>query len=344
VKKLSKYSISSVIISVTVVTIFFFMSSGRMFGVHEAQAGDILDKMGSVEEDAKNTNVDIKFHGKVVDQHGQPVKGAKISFSATAKNENVISTAIRLGREKTPQHVKETREIYSDENGLFQISDLRGIYTDVENIEKDGYLFHSSKSHRYSKRKPATLKQASAQQPVVFVLWKQGEAQALVKVKTRQRFKDDEQNEVKTVHLVEFPDNPGYVERGDFRISVHNQGRGIDENNRPVRRKYDWWVKVEVVDGGMLTTDDTWLYEAPEEGYQKSLRFEKMSGDANWQNGLDGLNVYFKTNGLFGAAHMRVFAYPSGDVAVLFNEAFINPTGSRNLEYDPSKQIEIKYQ
>ena len=317
----------------------------RMFGVHEAQADSFWDKLKDAEEDAKEKNVDIQFYGKVVDQYGQPVEGAKISFSVITENESLISMSLQLGRENTPLTVSEKMEVYSDSNGLFQIGDIRGTSASIDAIEKTGYLFKSKQYFTYTKRHPDTLQQASAQQPAIFELWKQGEGQALVHAQASLQFKKDEHNASKTVHLVAYPNNPAFNVKGDFNVTVFNQGVGRKPvTNLPIRETYDWWVSIESVSGGIQATKDTWLYDAPEDGYKKSLRFEAKSGAPDWNSGVDGIKVYFKTHELYGSAQMRIGAYPDGSVIVSFEDALINPAGSRDLEYDPAKKIQLKYQ
>jgi hypothetical protein len=62
-----------------------------------------------------------------------------------------------------------------------------------------------------------------------------------------------------SVHFVPFPNNPGYVEEGDFRITAYDQGLGRDEHNRRIRRKFNWWVNIEAVDGGIILTEEDWI-------------------------------------------------------------------------------------
>ena len=152
-----------------------------------------------------------------------------------------------------------------------------------------------------------------------------------------------EHNKPITIHLVEYPNNPGYAEEGDFRITVYNQGRGSDEKDRPLRKKYDWWVKLESVDGGLLSTNDTWLYEAPSSGYQNSLRMEEKGSAPDWKRSIEEKKIYFKTHGNYGSANIRIITHVNGSIGVYMKDLFINPTGSRNLEYDQYKRIQVKH-
>jgi len=324
------------------IAIIFLVS---IVGYQQAPADDFRDKLKIAEKDAKQENVDIHFHGKVIDQHGNPVDGAKVSFSVLAENENLILMSLQLGRENTPLTVSEKMEVYSDSNGLFQIGDIRGTSVSIDAIEKAGYLFKTKQYFTYSKRQPDSLQQAPAQRPAIFELWKQGEAQALVRVQFSLRFQKNKHNEPKTVHLVAYPKNPAFNEKGDFNVMVYNQGVGRKPvSNLPIRETYDWWVIIESVSGGIQATRDTWLYDAPEENYRKSLRIEAKSGDPDWSSSVDKVKVYFKTHEVYGSAQIRIGTYPDGSVIVLFDNALINPTGSRNLEYDPAKEIKTKYQ
>jgi len=314
-----------------------------MLGVSIAQADNYWDGLREAESEAKIANVEIEFYGKVVDQSGDPVPGAKVSFSVYVNNENLVSQLLTLGYGNVAPAESKVTEVQTDEQGLFSVSGVRGEHATVENIEKLGYLFHSRKSYQYSRNRPESFRQTTVESPAVFVMWKQDETEALIKSKYRGGLDTQKTNEPVIVHFVRFPNNPGYNEEGDFRITAYDQGRGRDERNRPIRRTYDWWVDIEAVDGGIIRTEDVWLYKAPTEGYKKSLRIEGNSSDPDWDLSIRDMKIYFKSHGNYGSAKLDINAEANGKVGVYMRDVLINPTGSTNLEYDPMKEIKIKY-
>ena len=98
------------------------------------------------------------------------------------------------------------------------------------------------------------------------------------------------------------------------------------------------------MNGGLLETNDVWLYEAPESGYQKALRIEESHDASDWKSYQDGKKIYFKTHGNYGSADLKIVTQVFGDIAVYMDNVLINPAGFRNLEYEKSKEIKIKYQ
>jgi hypothetical protein len=86
------------------------------------------------------------------------------------------------------------------------------------------------------------------------------------------------------------------------------------------------------------------LYEAPADGYKQALRIEEKSNDPDWQSGVRNKKIIFKSHGNYGNAVIKVTTDGTGRIGVFMTDIHINPTGSRNLEYDPAKEIKIKYQ
>jgi len=328
VTNLPKYRLFGLVICLVLVTV---QGCHYMGGLREAEL------------EARESNVEIKFHGKVFDQNGQAVQGAKVTFEVFSKSEHLISQLLLKGIKNAKISGNTTREVYTGEYGLFSVTDLRGESAKVRDIEKEGYLFKRGKNYYYTRSKAETYKQATPSEPAEFVLWKQGETLALLNREVNMRFKPDEHKKPRLIRLIDFPDNPGYAEQGDFRITAYNQGRGLDENNHVLRRKYDWWVNIEAVNGGLLETNDVWLYEAPESGYQKTLTIEEHHDAPEWRVS-DDIKIYFKTHGNYGSAELKIIANSGGNIGVYIDNVLINPGGSRNLEYDKAKKIKIKYQ
>ena len=183
-----------------------------------------LGGLREAELEARESNVEIKFYGKVVDQHGQAVQGAKVTFEVFSKSEHLISQLLLKGIKNAKISGNTTREVSTDGSGSFSVTDLRGESAKVRNIEKEGYLYKRGKNYYYTKSEPETYKQATPSEPAEFVLWKQGETQALLNREVKIRFKPDEHKKPRLIRLVDFPDNPGYAEQGDFRITAYNQG------------------------------------------------------------------------------------------------------------------------
>ncbi len=81
---------------------------------------------------------------------------------------------------------------------------------------------------------------------------------------------------------------------------------------------------------------------APESGYQESLEsfFDKSS--YRW-SGYSSKKIYLESrNGqLYAGLSLAIYAYHDGRGYIRIN-GVINPNGSRNLEYDPTKRIRVR--
>jgi hypothetical protein len=111
--------------------------------------------------------------------------------------------------------------------------------------------------------------------------------------------------------------------------------------------KFDWSFVLTANDGGFIeVTNNMYLNEAPESGYQRQY---KVNGCVTNYNEFQGysldrqdLKFFLKSRGGQVYGHFDIlgfYPYPPKEMAALRIEFYINPSGSRNLEFDPAKQI-----
>lgn len=94
----------------------------------------------------------------------------------------------------------------------------------------------------------------------------------------------------------------------------------------------EWSFRMEIPDGGFVEQNDESPLEAPEDGYQSAIDFKFQKNDPNWAKDLDK-NYYIKFGNPARYGRLRLKTSISMGGAILTHA--INPTGSRNLEYDP---------
>jgi hypothetical protein len=114
---------------------------------------------------------------------------------------------------------------------------------------------------------------------------------------------------------------------GDIIVRIHRPA------TIPLRTKYDWSYSIEAINGGILHTDDEFVYLAPESGYQPKYELTMSVTNAHWQGGVRGEQFYLKSrNGqVYGSIVVEVI--PDYRDKSVFNVQYhINPSGSRNLE------------
>lgn len=103
--------------------------------------------------------------------------------------------------------------------------------------------------------------------------------------------------------------------------------------------RFDWTASLEIADGGLLPTQDEFAFEAPEEGYQQRLVFEFKKENEDWLP-LLRRQFYIKARGkIFGRLNIDLSASGEPPPTLITVESSINPTGSRNLEYDERQSV-----
>lgn len=111
----------------------------------------------------------------------------------------------------------------------------------------------------------------------------------------------------------------------------------------PIRpdNRYNWTALIQVSDGGILEATDLATVVAPPEGYQAALEIRVSADDAHWVRDVKR-SFYIKSMGgqVYARIEATVVAYYQQNSAVDLHY-YANPSGSRNLEFDPSKEIKV---
>ena len=99
-------------------------------------------------------------------------------------------------------------------------------------------------------------------------------------------------------------------------------------------------------DGGFLeVTSDVYLNEAPEKGYQPQYEMKRYATNvinyASWPTFRTDRTFYFKSRGgkVYGHFQIKELEPDYRGMAAIRIESYVNPAGSRNLEFEASKQI-----
>lgn len=276
------------------------------------------DKGTQMREGLSTLNdVPIVFDGKVEDQFGNPVAGAKVAASIRIYN-GLQSTVERF-------------EVFSDANGFFHIDHGKGEALGIM-PSKEGYVLATANTRFvYSRLWPeAEQYNPDPNHPTVIKMWKLQGAEPLAGIDQRHKFPY-------TGTPVSFDLQAGKIvaSGGDIKITV-SRSEGVVS----AQTLQDWSVKIEAVDGGLIRTDAAEArvtYALPASGYQPGDMFI-MSTDVpyKWFGGVHqmyfvrsrGGQVYSKLN--VGVAINR---NPADPVWVEFRGA-ANVNGSRNFEAD----------
>lgn len=252
----------------------------------------------------------INFWGKVIDETGQPIEGATISFQWND-----------LSAKGTSE-----KEMKSDGNGLFALTGQTGKGLSVH-VEKRGYYQPSDEyisSFEYAD--PSKRFHPDAARPVVFVLTKADKWEPLIHRGGLVRLQD--QNSRLILNLT----NPSDWQKGDLAFEIWR------DPNRTTRRFYDWSFTVKCPSGGVTLWETEFPGSAPESGYTPELKLEFKGDDPAWTDHTSPKFYFvFGSPPRYGRISVtRYFAY--GDRMDV--EYWVNPSGSRNVEADPRRSPE----
>jgi Carboxypeptidase regulatory-like domain len=264
-------------------------------------------------EDSKwEWKVPIRFFGRVVDENLSPVAGAQIHFQWTDLSSRGTSESAST----------------SNESGSFSLSNVQGKRLLVR-VNKDGY-YSSGEQNRLSFEFANPYEEiyhyATPDRPVIFHLRNKGPDQTLVK---------------KSLEIV----LPANSSKGvDFGSSGSSFGHLEVEAwkpwpPKPISPHYDWKIVLKIPDGGFVETREEFTFEAPETGYSTSFEVDMPATAADWSVSTEK-TLYFVCGEpkRYGRLNFRT----SGNSRYIFMEYVLNPSGSRNLEYDPAKEVKGK--
>jgi hypothetical protein len=256
----------------------------------------------------------IAFYGKVVDQDNNPVEGVKIVFQWTDISASGTSE----------------RTVYSNDEGSFELTGVQGKRLGLTQIYKDGYHLVTTDmrhSFEYAAFFEENYHQPDAKRPVLFRLRKKGNI-------------DQELTARRALMGIKTTGEPHYIDlqttrktaagKGDIAISIRRTAPADV-------KQYDWSASIEGVNGAaLLESTDEFMFEAPEAGYKPSYSYKFAESDPAWKNQMS--RKYFvqaRDGKLYGRLEIS-FIPKYRDTGAADIKFFVNPTGSRNLEFEPN--------
>lgn len=276
---------------------------------------------------------EIEFYGRAVDQFGEPVSAADVEGVV------LVNTGSRGGQMR--------RQTMTDAQGYFQFGGFKGQDLGI-GINKEGYEYrrrNSSFSYTYFEA-DHERHIPDSKNPVIFVLWKKQGAEALVHY--REVFWEIPADgspvglDLATGKLVkDRPDVVMSLVRDPLRMRAGEMG-------------YRWKATITAPSGGVITAGEQDYYnEAPETGYVPQFEHVQEAQSVRdaqaerikwtWENSVTE-TLFIKSREGQRYARVEFSIYPGGRTD---NDAegsvgvrvWLNPKGSRNLEFDPAKAI-----
>jgi hypothetical protein len=255
----------------------------------------------------------VDFWGKVVDEKGNPVAGARIEYSLMDHPEQGGKQSLGT----------------SDAMGLFSLTGKEAANLYVK-VSKEGYyeLPESARSLNYYRRGKEDAKLPTKDNPAIFVLKKKGDGAALISVPSKYiglknggapTAIDLQKGKVAT------------PEAGDLLVECWVDGKDGDS-------QWNWKYRVTIPGGGIAKRPDVFSFEAPQNGYQPSIEGSTKVDPASWSDTASGDYFIKLKNGTYARASLTILGrhQPTIDLGSIY----LNPEpGNRNLEYDPAKRI-----
>lgn len=273
---------------------------------------------------------EIEFWGKVIDQHDEAVAGVAVTATITTY------------QIPPPGFKPQPTTIYSastDTNGVFYIKGRPGRGFTIETMKKEGYVLPPALQSRtdnlflynYDQLDPKGFK-ADRGFPVEFRMWKLEKPEKLVEQRVRTAIPYD--GKPITYDLLTGHETQS---GGDFRVTLMRNPQQI----RWGQRNYEWTITFEAIDGGLIETSDRFTYLAPETGYNSKITIHMAADAQQWR---DEETVSFFLKSIDGKHFGRVevtYMVGSDQKETGFKyHSFVNANGSRNLEYDPTAQLQ----
>lgn len=257
----------------------------------------------------------ITFYGRVIDQNGVPVGGARVRYQAH-------DNPARGGREQV---------LTSTTDGTFAITGVRGISLFVQ-VDKGGYRSFqqdsgendSSGSFGFGVALGGSRHVPDRIRPVTFVLWKIGELEPLLVIPTRRILipKDG------TSRLISL--HPDRSQTHSIEVICRT-----DEDAAALNQPYSWKFEITAVNGEIQTRRDSSAFRAPASGYQRKDAVEMKAGMSRdvWQRVLEKSYFVRYADGVHARLDIEML---TGDQQKIVLRSWLNPKpGSRNLEDAP---------
>jgi len=254
------------------------------------------------------SNAKIEFYGRVIDQEGKPLKGAKVSYN------------IQMAGDLQPQFGLQRKDegvVYSSDDGTFQILKKKGMTLDISTIELDGYReVRGGATRGYNFGSGSEQHTPDSSRPVDFLLIDTHVPKPLV-TSFKLAFKWDAK---------------------PVSAPVENSGAVIvfvPKRNRPPGeiRNFDWSFEISVAQGEILRLPKDAALIAPLNGYQKLLSYGSLANDPKWSDGIGQEVLVFRTqDGKYGRIEIDLYVDREIDSTAAYVTVYFNPSGGRNLE------------
>ena len=279
-------------------------------------------------------NQPVSFYARAVDQDGHQVSDVEMRLAlAYVDTAKVLSPAF-LRSKMGDEQVKKRITLKSDSRGWLRLEGEMGYSVRIESVSKTGYLWHEPsrlgsflyEADERARVHPDMQGGYDATTGYTVHLWRKGPTEPLVLV--NRWLKLGTNTHSRLMNLFRADDS---AQASDLRIKV--EYTSPDEPDH----QYDQRITIEVLNGGLHETSDVYPYAASVSGYVAEFTFLYRPGDkqtgAGWER---RFYASLRDGQMHGGFVVKFVPAPNKGLEIT---GFLNPSGFRVLEPDPSKLI-----
>lgn len=248
----------------------------------------------------------IIYYGKVVDENGYPIQGARASYNASVLDSTFNQTQI-------------TGTVTSDERGIFKIDGING-YTLMLQVSHPNYYSYPDNSTGFSKGSLPRKGYYSdtEDRAEIFRMHKKGSPVPLVH---RRGGADVPVNTGQAT--VNFSGEQDRQVIGTLQIQAWG-----DTPKNWSQTPYDWSVQLTVPNGGFIESTNQFDFMAPDTGYQTTIKINMAKDQPGWSDTV--VKTYFVK---LASGYLRMGIRMRAKTPLYVSlDYYYNPDGSRNLE------------
>jgi hypothetical protein len=273
-----------------------------------------LEKLKSILESKDST---VRFYGRVIDQESNGIADVQILMSVRQWG---LGGSFDSWGNQFPKFNRTT-----DSTGKFSVENTAGDYLSLDSVVKNGYRVSPKAPNSFGYGNVPVPFHPDPQNPVVIRMWKLSEPQQLIS---------------HSLSGIGIPVDGQPVEFDLFNgKKVSSGGQLIVRLKRDPQvlpwhgPRYDWSLELEIPSGGLVATNDEFMYQAPNTGFQETFKFDMPKDANNWTTAINQQFYIELENGKsFGSLVVRLNTIHDTPPLGINLDIEINPSGSQSLQ------------
>jgi hypothetical protein len=217
---------------------------------------DRILRQRRAEAAAQSLNVPLDFWGIVLDQDGNPIDG--VTLIATSVKWRMVGL--------NPTSDPATNQVITDATGRFAFKGIIGSSLVFREISKSGFKLATNTRTGFD-YVGSELFRGDPSRPEVFRMWKLRGAERTIVHDRNHRIPYD--GTPVFISLTTGAISTSRVDAAHLKVSLLREPRQVKLGSKEL---YNWEASIEAIQGGVILSDDVFMYLAPENGYQPHVQ------------------------------------------------------------------------